>query len=78
MMRLLASRPITVGDATLLIIAQLVIEAGSSDRACWLHANKAPYAVLIRDAQGLRALDMLGRRLSLAELAKDLPDVGSI
>jgi len=62
MTRLLPGTPIAVGDVTLLVIARLVIEADSSDHACWLYANKTPYALVIRDAQGLRALDMLGRR----------------
>jgi hypothetical protein len=78
MTRLLAGAPIAVGDATFLVVARLVIEADSSDHACWIYANKAPYALVIRDAQGLRALDMAGRWLSLAELAKDLPDLESI
>jgi len=77
-MRLLAGTPIAVGDSTLLVIARLVIEPARVDRGCWLYASKAPYALVIRDARGLRALDMMGRRLSLAELAKDLPELESL
>lgn len=78
MMRLLAGTPIAVGDSTLLVIARVVIEADKSDHGCWLHADKAPYALAIRDARGLRAMDMMGRRLLLADLAKDLLDLASI
>jgi hypothetical protein len=74
-MRLIASTPIVVGDSTLQIVARLVIEADSLGPACLLHANKAPYALVVRDARGLRALDMSGRPLPLAELAKGLPEL---
>lgn len=78
MRRLLVGTPIVVGDSTLLVVARVVIEAERSDHACWIYANKAPYALMIRDARGLRAVDMTGRRLLLAELAKDLPDLQTI
>jgi hypothetical protein len=73
MTRLQADKPLVVGDATLIIIARLSIDADSSGHACWLQASKEPYALVIRDGRGLRALDMTGRRLAIEELIEDVP-----
>ncbi len=78
MTRLQPGAPIVVGDATLIIIARLSIEADSTGSACWLHASKEPYALIIRDAQGLRALDMTGRRMAIAELLDEVPGLETI
>lgn len=78
MIRLQADTPLVVGDATLIIIARLSIDADSTDHACWLHAGKEPYALVIRDARGLRALDMAGRRLAIEELIEDVPALADL
>ena len=73
MTRLQPGAPIVVGDATLIIIERLSIEADSTGIACWLRASKEPYALVIRDTHGLRAQDMTGRQLSITELIDDVP-----
>ena len=78
MIRLQPGTPIVVGDVTLMIIARLSIRADSTGYACWLQASKEPYALIIRDPHGLRALDMAGQRLALAQLLDDLPGLASI
>jgi len=78
MTRLQPAAPIVVGDVTLVIIARLSIQANITGHGCWLRASKQPYALVIRDAQGLRALDMAGRRLATAELPDDIPGLESI
>ncbi len=78
MTRLQPGTPIIVGDTTLIIITRLSIEADSAGSACWLHASKEPYALAIRDTHGLRALDMTGRRLVIAELLDEVPGIESI
>lgn len=78
MIRLLPGTTIVVGDATLMVIARLSIQADSAGHACWLQASKEPYALIIQDDHGLRALDMAGRRLAIAELLDDVPGFESI
>lgn len=78
MIRLQLDTPVAVGDATLMIIARLSIAADSAGYASWLHASKEPYALVIRDARGLRAQDMAGRRLSVAELIDDVAGLAEL
>ena len=72
MTRLQAGTPIVIDNATLIIITRLSIEADSTGYMYWLQASKEPYALVIRDAHGLRALDMSGRRLAISELIDDV------
>jgi len=64
MKRLLPDRSIRIGEATLTVVARHSIDAECSTDTCWLYATKEPYAVVIQDAQGVRAMDMLGQPLS--------------
>lgn len=78
MTRLQPGTPVNLGDVSLMIIARLIIDADNAGTTCWLHAHKEPYAIVIRDASGLRALDMAGRRLPITELTDDVPGLESI
>ena len=63
MIRLHADAPIIFGDSTLILITRISITAHSAGAKCWLQACKEPYALVIRDTHGLRAMDMTGQRL---------------
>ena len=47
---------VSVGPVALLAIERVVVEADHGAAGAWLAATKAPLAVIIRDAGGVRAV----------------------
>jgi hypothetical protein len=60
--------PINISETTLLTIERLSIAADSGKSSCWLNVTKEPYAVVIRTANGVQALDMAGQPLAITGL----------
>ena len=68
MIRYQLSTPMTISDITLITIERLSIEANSGELAYWLNAIKEPYALVIRNTEGVHALDMAGKPMAITEL----------
>lgn len=71
-------KPIVLGHCTLLIINRLTIDADSAGAGYWLQGSKEPYALMIREEQGLRAVDMAGREIAIEKLIETIPELETI
>ena len=52
-----AGTPVTVGAVTLLPIERVVTHARQSNSSVWFSVSKEPLALVIRDADGIRAIE---------------------
>ncbi|MBI5719735.1 MAG: hypothetical protein HZC37_18855 [Burkholderiales bacterium] len=52
-----AGAPVTVGRLSLLPIERVVLHSHWGDARAWVSASKEPYALVVRDAAGLRVVD---------------------
>jgi len=73
MTRLELGNPKAIGDLTLVIIERLSTNADHTANTFWLNARKEPYALVMGDNRGLRALDMTGQQLVIEELTEAVP-----
>lgn len=73
-----AGRPLRVGDVTLLPVERAVIRSGAGDAGCWLGALKAPVAVVVCDAGGVRALGPDSAALALDALVAETPGLADV
>jgi hypothetical protein len=53
-----AGAPLSVGAVTLLPIERVVRFDGSGNRRTWFSIAKEPFALVVRDAQGMQAIDI--------------------
>ena len=60
-----AGTPLRVGPVTLLPIERLVTHADLGNTRAWFIVSKEPYALVVRDAGGIRAVDTDALSLSL-------------
>ena len=72
-----ADPPVTVGSVTLLPIARIVVHAIGTTPA-WVAASKEPFALVVRDAGGIRALDANARPIPLEELRAKVPGLDAL
>jgi len=70
-----AGAPLTVGSLTLLAIEHIEIHADRGNGCAWLLVSKAPYALVVRDAAGLRAFDADATSLPLERLREKVPEL---
>ncbi len=77
-MRLEPGKTIVIGDLTLIMIEQLSMTASDASHGLWVNARKEPYALVIQDGQGLRALDMQGNDLPIDSLSTQSMELASI
>jgi len=68
-----AGRTLRVGAVTLLPIERVVLRAGSAASAAWFSAEKEPYAILVHDEGGVRAVGVGPVVVSLADLREKVP-----
>ena len=68
-----AGRPLRVGPVTLLPIERVVVRAGTGASSAWFSAGKEPYAVVLRDEGGVRAVAVGPVEVSLDELRATVP-----
>lgn len=68
-----AGRPLRVGPVTLLPIERVVLRAGTAASAAWFGAEKEPYAIVVHDQGGVRAVGVGPVVVSLADLREKLP-----
>jgi hypothetical protein len=63
-----AAAPLTLGRLTLLPIERVVQRSSWGDARAWFSASKEPYALVVRDAAGLRVVGTGAAPLSLEVL----------
>jgi hypothetical protein len=68
-----AGKPVSVGATTLLPIERVVLHSDRGNARVWFSAAKEPYAVVVRDAGGIRAVDTGALEVSLDELRERIP-----
>ena len=68
-----AGRPLRVGPVTLLPIERVVLRAGTAASAAWFSAEKEPYAIVVHDEGGVRAVGVGPVVVSLADLREKVP-----
>lgn len=73
-----AGTPLRVGSATLLPIERAVVHSGMGALGAWFAAAKEPYALVVRDAVGTRALDIGGTAVSLEALREGIPGLDAV
>lgn len=70
-----AGQPIAVGPVTLLPIERIVLHANTGAAHGWFSAAKEPYALIVREAGGIRAIDCGAVAVSLEELREKVPEL---
>jgi hypothetical protein len=73
-----AGTPFTVGSITLLPIERVVMHLDTGSTRVWFAAAKEPYALVVRDAGGLRAVDTDAMAVSLAALREKIPGLDAL
>ena len=73
-----AGTPITVGSVTLLPIERVVVHSEQNNMRAWFSATKDPYALVVRDAGGIRAVDTDATAVPLEELRKKIPELDGL
>jgi len=73
-----AARPVRVGDITLVPVERTEILSGKGDAGCWMSASKEPFAVVVCDAGGIRALAIDSSELALDALIEEIPNLAAI
>lgn len=67
--------PVRVGAVTLAPIERVVIEAEAGALGLWCAAAREPYALVVRDAGGVRAVDAQAGPMSLEALREKVPEL---
>ena len=76
--KLQAGTPFTVGSATLLPIERIVIHTMRGKTHGWVSIVKEPYALAVRDAGGIRAVDTDAIAVSLEQLRVKFPQIDAV
>ncbi len=70
--------PLRIGSITLVPIARAAIRSDRGAAGCWIGAFTEPYAVVVRDADGMRALGPDSSEMALDVLIEITPNLGAI
>lgn len=73
-----AGIPVTHGAVVLLPIERVTVNAGRGEQRMWFSANKEPYALIVRDANGIWAIDSDAVVVSLEGLRERVPGLDSV
>lgn len=68
-----AGKPFAIGGVTLLPIERVVIRVNRGHGRVWFAAIKEPYALALRDAGGIRAVDVDANAVPLEHLREKVP-----
>ena len=72
-----AGTPVTVGAVTLLPIERVVLNAQRRGARQSISAALEPYALVVRDSTGVRAIDAAAMAVSLEALREEVPGLES-
>jgi hypothetical protein len=73
-----AGTPVTQGAVMLLPIERVELHSGWGNTRVWLSAIKEPYALIVRDAGGLWAVDIDAAAVSLEALRQRVPGLDTV
>ena len=73
-----AGTPVTHGAVMLLPIERVVLHSGRGNTRVWFSAIKEPYALIVRDAGGLWAIDTDAAAVSLEALRESVPGLDTV
>lgn len=73
-----AGTPLRAGSVTLLPIERVVMHSSMGALGAWFTAAKEPYALVVRDAGGIRALDIGAAAVSLQALREAIPGLDAV
>ncbi|WPC67073.1 hypothetical protein SBP18_00770 [Rhodoferax ferrireducens] len=73
-----AGTPVTHGAVMLLPIERVVLHSGRGNTRVWFSAIKEPYALIVRDAGGLWAIDTDAAAVSLEALRQRVPGLDTV
>lgn len=73
-----AGTPLRVGSVTLLPIERVVVHSGMGALGAWFTAAKEPYALVVRDAGGIRILGIGATVVSLEALREGIPGLDAV
>ena len=73
-----AGTPLRVGSVTLLPIERVLVHSDQGAFGAWFTAAKEPYALVVRDAGGIRALDIGATPVSLEALREGIPGLDAV
>ena len=76
--RVRAAAPLRVGSLTLLAIERVVVHSGKGARGAWAFAAVEPYALIVRDAGGIRLVDIGAPAVSLEDLSERIPGLDAL
>jgi hypothetical protein len=72
-----AGSPVHVGGVTLVPIEHVVLRSVMGIFGAWFSVAKQPYALIVRDAAGLRTVD-IDVAISLEELRERIPELDAL
>jgi hypothetical protein len=73
-----AGTPLRIGIVTVLPIERAVVRSDRSALRAWFSAAVEPYALIVRDAGGIRAVDADATPISLEELREKIPGLDAL
>ena len=69
--------PVHFSDVTVLPVEQVSLHMEMGIAGAWFSAAKQPYALIVRDAGGIRAVD-IDTAVSLDQLRESIPGLGAL
>ncbi len=73
-----AGAPITVGALVLVPIELVVRHVDIGEMGLWFSFEKEPYALVVRDANGARAVNVEAVSVSIEELLANIPGLDAL
>ena len=73
-----AGAPLTVGNVTLLPIEHVVMHATKGKIGAWISVAKEPYALIVRDGNGIHMIETNTADVSLARLRESVPGLDAL
>lgn len=68
-----AGAPVTIGTLVLVPIERVVRDVDIGEMGLWFSFEKEPYALVVRDANGARAVNVAAVAVSIEELCARIP-----
>jgi len=73
-----AGAPLRVGPLAVVPIERMLLNAYQGDGCLWLSSTKEPYALIVRDAAGIRVLGVSAATMSLDALRELVPELDAM
>ncbi len=73
-----AATPVRVGPVSLLPIERVMVHPGRCALVAWVSAGLEPYALIVRDALGIRVIDVGAEMISLEQLLERIPGLDAL